>query len=272
VGEALVDERVDGALQAVPAAQDLLDVRVLDVAAEPVGAEQPDVPRLRRQDLGVDLRRGVHVAEHAHEHGAPWVGLRLLLGDPAAVDEPLDEGVILRHLRESAVAQQIQARVADVREREFVADGREAAEGRAHARELGPVAHRGAQHAVGLEELILQRSRGAVGVGERRGRVVDVPARALRAGLGDRGAGARALGRGARPGRDVAVARSAAGGLVEARHRLGRQRRRDVAARMPSHAVCDEEQPVPGVGRVLVVRAHHPDVGADGAEIADHGA
>ena len=48
---------------------------------------------------------------------------------------------------------------------------------------------------------------------------------------------------------------------VQRRERRDRHRRGDVTARVPAHAVRDHEQVRPGVGRVLVVGAHEPDVG-----------
>jgi hypothetical protein len=52
-------------------------VGVVDDAGEAVGAEQPAVAGLGRHDERVDLGVGIHVAEHAHEHGAARVVARL---------------------------------------------------------------------------------------------------------------------------------------------------------------------------------------------------
>ena len=58
-------------------------------------------------------------------------------GDPALVDERLDEGVVLGDLGEDAVAQQVGARVADVRQRQPVAGAQQRGDRRPHAGELG---------------------------------------------------------------------------------------------------------------------------------------
>ena len=60
-----------------------------------------------------------------------------LLGrDPAGVDEALDEGVVGRDLLELAVAEAVDAGVADVSHGDLVVDPDEPADRCAHAREL----------------------------------------------------------------------------------------------------------------------------------------
>ncbi|CAM2964381.1 hypothetical protein RHDE110596_09325 [Prescottella defluvii] len=65
------------------------------------------------------------------------MGVRLLGGDPALVDEGLDERVVAGDLGELVVAQQVGAGVADVHEPEPAAREQDRGEGGAHALELG---------------------------------------------------------------------------------------------------------------------------------------
>ena len=61
----------------------------------------------------------------------------LLRGDPAFVDQGLDEGVVLGYLGEFAVAQQVAAGVTDVHEPNLVAREQDCGERRAHALQVG---------------------------------------------------------------------------------------------------------------------------------------
>ena len=175
-------------------AEDRCDLVLGDVAAEPVGAEEPAVTGLGGQHSRVEFGRGVHIAEHAHEHGAARMHRGLLGGDAAAVDEPLHEGVVLGDLLELAVAQAVDARVADVRERDVVADAEDAADGGAHAGELGVVEHGLGDQRVGGEHRGLQGELGVVGRGVElvglgdalhRDRGRDVAARVAAHAVGD---------------------------------------------------------------------------------------
>ena len=91
------------------------DVLVLDHVAQAVGAEQVDVARLGRVlvDLGLDGRVD---AERLGDQVLVLRVLRLLGGDQAGVDLLLQQRMVARHLLEAAAAQQVQARVAEVRD------------------------------------------------------------------------------------------------------------------------------------------------------------
>lgn len=88
-------------------------------------------------------------AQRAHQQRALRVGGGLFLGDAALVDEALHPGVVLRDLREHAVAQQVRARVADVYETEALAGPQQRGQGGPHALELGVLLDQGAQLVVG---------------------------------------------------------------------------------------------------------------------------
>ena len=60
----------------------------------------------------------------------------LFRGDPAGVDQSLHEGVVGADLGQLAVPQQVDAGVADVRDRDVVADPEDGADGRAHPHQL----------------------------------------------------------------------------------------------------------------------------------------
>jgi hypothetical protein len=127
--------------------------------------------------------------------------------------------VVGRDLGERVVAVEIDARIADVRDDGVVVDEVERADGRAHAREFGPLG----DGVDGRGDGGLQR---LLGLG-RRERVVEV-----QPVDGDAGC--------------------------------------HVAARVPAHAVGDDEE-VRAVARILVVGAHLPRVGDGGARpLEDH--
>src|SRR5207248_8331110 len=115
------DERLRRRLQIVAV---FLDAReddlVLDHRGEPVRAEHEQVagPAGDREGVGVDVRVG---AERAGDHRALGMGLGVLGGELAAADELGDERVVLGHLLELAVANQVGPRVADVAEGDRVA-------------------------------------------------------------------------------------------------------------------------------------------------------
>ena len=142
-------------------------------AGQAVGAQHPPVAVAGVEHHRVDLGGALDVAEHAHQHRAPRVHHRLLGGDAAGVDESLHERVVGGDLAQLAGAQQVDARVADVRDHDAVAVEQHGADRGAHAGELGVLGH-------GLGELAVGGDQGALegGRGIRRGRVVAV-------GLGD---------------------------------------------------------------------------------------
>ena len=113
--EALLDQPLGRLLGAGHRREDVLHLLVGDIAREPVGADQPAVAGRGVEDGGVDLGCRIHVAEHAHEHGAAGMHGRLFRRDAAGVDEPLHEGVVGRDLLELSAAEPIDAGVADVR-------------------------------------------------------------------------------------------------------------------------------------------------------------
>lgn len=130
------DEAVGGLTGVVRPAQDLLDRVVRDEAAQAVGAEHVPVAAagLANAEVGLVARLA---GEDAGDDRALRVGRGLVLGDPALVDEGLDEGVVLRDLLEASLAQEVGARVADVGEDELVARSQQGGDGRAHAEQLG---------------------------------------------------------------------------------------------------------------------------------------
>ena len=118
-------------------AHGLGDVRLVGDAGHAVGAEHPPVAGTGRHDERVDLGVRVHIAEHAHQNRSARVEPRLLGRDAAGLDETLHEGVVGRDLGELAVAVEIDARVADVRDNGVLVDHDDAADGRAEPRQLG---------------------------------------------------------------------------------------------------------------------------------------
>ena len=116
--------------------QDLLDGGILQHAAQTVRTQQPAVGRVGLADGDVGPRVDIEVAEHAHDHVALRMVARLGLGDAAGVDEMLHVAVILGHTHQVAVAQQIGAGVADMREHPVPLHQRDRRDGRAHAGQL----------------------------------------------------------------------------------------------------------------------------------------
>ena len=152
VVERLFDQATGGLVGVEAGGQRLLDAFFGEVAAEAVGADEPAVAGLRAEGRGVDLGGRVDVAEHAHQHAAPRVHGGLFGGDAAAVDEALHEGVVGRDLAELAVAEEVDARVADVGDGHAVADAQQGADGGAHAGELLVLEH-------GLGEQLVRRDQ-----------------------------------------------------------------------------------------------------------------
>src|SRR5690606_13037320 len=107
------DQVLDGLLGALVTGQGVLEGLVGDHAGQAVGADQVPVagPHLADRQVGLDV---LAAAEGPHQQGPLRVGGRLLLGDPALVDQPLHPGVVLGDLRQDAVPQQVGAGVTDV--------------------------------------------------------------------------------------------------------------------------------------------------------------
>jgi hypothetical protein len=125
------DQLGEGAVE-VLFAQDPLDLRIRDESAQPVGAEQQPVAELEIHQLGVGGVLGLAV-EHLEQQRAVRVDRRLLLGDPALVDQRLHPGVVVGHPGEPVGAHQVAAGVADVDQAELGAVEHRPAEGGAHA-------------------------------------------------------------------------------------------------------------------------------------------
>ena len=164
---------------------------------QPVAGRELDV-----EQVGVGL---VHPVDRAQDQVAVRVGPGLLLGDPALVDQALHERVVLGELRQRAVAQEVAAAVADVREADPVAVEERRRDRRAGAVELGLL----------LDELGDPVVRPVDGAGEGleqvRGRRAVEPAERLHGGA----AGHVAAGRAAHAvGDDQQVLARVAGVLV----------------------------------------------------------
>ncbi len=112
------------------------DGRVLQHAAQAVRAQQPTVRRMRLEHRDIGMRVDVEIAEHAHHHVALRVVLGLLLGDATGIDQMLDVTMVLGHLAERAVAQQIRAGIADMRQHPVIVHQGDGGDRRAHARKL----------------------------------------------------------------------------------------------------------------------------------------
>ncbi|SRX79242.1 hypothetical protein MPP7335_00977 [Mycolicibacterium parafortuitum] len=147
------DEAV-GALGDIGDLQRLGDGVLADRVGEPVRAQQVAVAGagLPHDQRRLDLVAG----QRAHDQRPLRMAVGLLGGDPALVDQGLDERVVLGDLGEFAVAQQVAAGVADVHQPEPVAGEQDRRQRGAHALELGvlldvrgdrgvAVAHRGVE-------------------------------------------------------------------------------------------------------------------------------
>ena len=110
----------------------LADLLEADHAGEAVGAEEQDVAAA---DLGVrevDLY-GVGRTERLQDDVVVLEGLGLFLGELAGFDELVHERLIARELHERVAAEDVAARVADLREEEDLVHERRRGDGRAHA-------------------------------------------------------------------------------------------------------------------------------------------
>src|SRR5690606_14707964 len=106
---------------------------------------------------GVDLGRGIHVAENTHKHGAARMHGRLIWRDATAIDEPLHKRVVCRYLLEVAIAETVHTRLGGVGDRDVVAGVGDAAHGGAHAGELAGLEHGFGEERVRREQGRLER-------------------------------------------------------------------------------------------------------------------
>ncbi len=149
-------------------AEDVGDPGVVEDAGAAVAAQQDPVAggEVDVEQVRVGL---VHPVHRPQDQVAVRVGAGLLLGDPAVVDEALDEGVVLRQPAQRPLAQQVAPAVPDV------ADG-----------DLGPVEERGGDRRTGAVELgvlVDELGEPVVGAVDRaRHRLAACPAEAARRG------------------------------------------------------------------------------------------
>ena len=99
---------------------------------EAVGAEEQRVAPAELDVREVDLH-GVGGAERLEDDVVVLEGLGLFFGELAGLDELVDERLVARDLHELLAAQDVAARVADLREEEVVVDERRGGDRRAHA-------------------------------------------------------------------------------------------------------------------------------------------
>jgi len=161
--ETLLDQAVRGGLGAGDRRKHRGDLVLGDVAAQAVGADDPAIAGLGLHDGRIDLGRRIDVTEHPHENRAPGMHGRFFCCDAAAVDQPLHEGVVVGDLGEFAVTEQVDAGVADVRDRHVVVDAEQAAHGRTHAGEFAVLENRLGEQGVRGKKRRLQRELGIVG-------------------------------------------------------------------------------------------------------------
>ena len=114
---------------------DARDLVRLHLTAQPVAAQHEHVAatELLAGEIDLDLRLG---AECLEDDVAPLAQLGLLLRQLSRLDEPLHQRLILRDLLRHAVAHEIRAAVAHLREVDRVAEHAGDRRGRPHAAEL----------------------------------------------------------------------------------------------------------------------------------------
>ncbi len=110
---------------------------VASYVVEPVGAEQPAFARFDVQDIQVQLRAGIDVAQDAHEDVLVRMRFRFLRAEAAFVNEALHEGVVNADLLKLLVAQPVGTGIANVGKVELAALQEQRRDRGAHARELG---------------------------------------------------------------------------------------------------------------------------------------
>ena len=143
-----LDEPLGGTVR-VRRLQGLGDGLLVHDAGQPVAAEQVTValPQLAQRQVGLHALAAV---ERLGEQGPLRMPFGLLEGDPALVDHALHERLVVRDHRQLALAQQVGAAVADVRDAEAAAGGEQHRERRPHPVELGLGGDHVAQLLVGL--------------------------------------------------------------------------------------------------------------------------
>ncbi len=112
-------DQLDGGEVGGAGGEDVGEPPVVERAARAVAAEQDAVPgdQLDVEQVGLGLVDAVHGLE---DEVAVRVGAGLLLGDPALVDERLDERVVAGQLADRAVAEEVGTGVPEVAEAEAV--------------------------------------------------------------------------------------------------------------------------------------------------------
>src|SRR4029077_12577484 len=138
VGAAAAQRQFDKAVGAVGDIGDLQGVEdgfVADRVGEAVRAQQVAITGayFPHGQGGLDLMTG----ERPHAQRSLRVAVCLFPGDPPFVNQGLDERVVLGDLGQLAVAQQIAARIADVRQPKTVAREQDCGECSAHPLEVG---------------------------------------------------------------------------------------------------------------------------------------
>ncbi len=106
-------DQLDGRVVGAAAPEDVGQPAVVEDAAGAVAAQQQPVAGLELdvEEVGLGL---AHAVERPEDEVAVRVDPRLVLGDPALVDQGLDEGVVLGQLAELLVAEEVGAAVSDV--------------------------------------------------------------------------------------------------------------------------------------------------------------
>ena len=118
--------------------EDLLHLVIAHDRGEAVTADEIAVALARLQHGEVRLD-GLHAVDGAHEQRSPRVDGGLVGRDAPGVDERLHVGVVVGHLRELTVAQEVGARVSDVHHRDPVVEPVQRGRRGAHAGEVGVV-------------------------------------------------------------------------------------------------------------------------------------
>jgi len=106
-------QQLGGGLRVGFGVQDLLDPGPVEHAGKAVAAQEDPVPRMDVERELVDRDVVLH-ADGPGEDAALGVDGRLLGGEAALPDHPLDEGVVLGELLEDAVPKQVRAGIPDV--------------------------------------------------------------------------------------------------------------------------------------------------------------